>query len=134
MRITSVKHLKNYILEITFYNNVVRKVNLRKFLMSDQNPMTTKFRDMKLFKKVRVDRGHLAWGRNEMDLSGESLYKWEFPKPVTQGFINKLKKQLKEVVKYVNLKDGKLEQGINDYDKLVKNIMINLKRENKILF
>jgi hypothetical protein len=77
MRITSVKYVRNYILEVTFYTGEVKRVNLRTFLMKAQNPMTTSYRDIEKFKKVKLVDGHLSWGNSQMDLGGESLYQWK---------------------------------------------------------
>lgn len=76
MKITAVKYLKDYLLEITFSDNVVKQVDLGGFLMSAQNPMTTAFLDVELFKQVKVEYGNLSWN-GEMDLSAESLYNWK---------------------------------------------------------
>lgn len=75
MRITKVKHLKNYLLEITFSDGAIKKVDLTKFLHSAINPMTKTFRDVNLFKNVKIEHGHLSWN-GEMDLSAEDLYNW----------------------------------------------------------
>jgi hypothetical protein len=79
MRILSVKYINGYLLEITFSNKVVKRVDLSKFLKTETNPMTTAFRNKKLFKKVYVEYGHLTWlaGENELNLSAEGLYNWE---------------------------------------------------------
>lgn len=75
MRIIAVRYIKDYQLEITFANKVTRTVDLKDFLQSAKNPMTAAYRDLDLFRKVKVTHGHLSWG--EMDLSGETLYSWE---------------------------------------------------------
>jgi len=39
--------------------------------------MTTKYRNIELFKKFKVEYGNLSWGIDgEMELSAESLYNW----------------------------------------------------------
>lgn len=39
--------------------------------------MTSKFKKINLFKKVKVEFGHLSWGDSEMDLSASSIYNWK---------------------------------------------------------
>jgi hypothetical protein len=77
MKIVDVKHLSEYRLEIKFSDNTVKQVDLKNFLLSSKNPMTSTYRDVELFKQVRVAHGHLSWGDGEMDLSAESLYNWK---------------------------------------------------------
>lgn len=76
--IDRVNYLSGYLLEIFFSNGKIKKVDLKNFLMKAQNPMTTKYRNLQLFKKVKIENGNLTWGKDgEMDLSAESLYKWK---------------------------------------------------------
>jgi hypothetical protein len=76
--IDRVNYLSGYLLEIFFNNGKIKKVDFKNFLMKAQNPMTTKYRNLKLFKKVKIENGDLTWGKDsEMDLSAESLYKWK---------------------------------------------------------
>ncbi len=76
--IDRVNYLSGYSLEIFFSNGKIKKVDLKNFLLKAQNPMTTKYRDLKLFKKVKIENGDLTWGKDsEMDLSAGSLYKWK---------------------------------------------------------
>lgn len=77
MRVTDVKYLGEYIIEVTFINGEVRQIDLQKFLESSKNPMTRQYLDKEKFKNVRVFYGTLTWDE-EMDLSGESLYNWKF--------------------------------------------------------
>ena len=74
MKTITVKYIKDYLLEVKFSNNKIKTIDLRDFLFESTNPMTTQFRDMNLFKKVRVEFGHLSWN-GEMDLSADFLYK-----------------------------------------------------------
>jgi hypothetical protein len=74
MRIIGVKHIKNYILEIRLQNGTTKRVNLRKGLMHAKNPMNTKYRNVNLFKKVKIEGGDLIWGKDhEMSLLGEDV-------------------------------------------------------------
>ncbi|MEO0311157.1 MAG: hypothetical protein RIQ89_814 [Bacteroidota bacterium] len=77
MKIVSVKHVKKYQLIVTFSDQTKKKVDLANFLKTAINPMTVKFRDLKLFSKVKITHGHLSWGDSEMDLSASDLYDWK---------------------------------------------------------
>lgn len=77
MKVVNVKYISEYKLEIQFSDNTVKNVDLKQFLLSAKNPMTTTFRDIELFKQVKVVHGHLSWNDGEMDLSAESLYNWK---------------------------------------------------------
>jgi hypothetical protein len=75
MIVKEVKYSRNYILELTFTNNKVKRLNFRKFLMTSDNPIITKYRDLVLFQQVEIIYGTLSWNE-EMDFSPESLYNW----------------------------------------------------------
>lgn len=77
MRVVSVKWIKDYLLEVTFDNGKIRIANFRYFLFAARNPMTTQFRDIKKFKKVKIDHGDLSW-KDEMDFEADSIWEGEF--------------------------------------------------------
>lgn len=77
MKVIDVKHLDQYKLEIKFSDNSIKCIDLKKFLMTAKNPMTTVYRNIELFKKVNITHGNLSWGDSEMDLSAESLFNWK---------------------------------------------------------
>ncbi len=82
-KVTDVKYLKEYLLKVTFSNKIVKVVDLKNFIFSAANPMITDFKNLRLFRTVKVEHGHLAWG-DAMHLSADSLYKWK-----TQSFNRK---------------------------------------------
>ena len=77
MRVVSVKWIKDYLLKVTFNNGDIRIANFRYFLFAARNPMTTQFRDIKKFKKVKIDHGDLSW-KDEMDFEADSIWEGEF--------------------------------------------------------
>jgi hypothetical protein len=77
MVITEVKYLGGYKLQLTFHNDKVKMVDFTDFLFDYANTNFHKYRDLNKFKKVRIEDGWLAWGKNEVDLSGEYMYNWE---------------------------------------------------------
>jgi hypothetical protein len=76
MKAVSVKHIEAYKLEVMFSNGKNRVVDMENFILNARNPMTAQFRDVELFKQARIERGNVTWLDNEMDISGESIYKW----------------------------------------------------------
>ena len=78
MRVIDVKYIREYIVEVYFYDGAVKQVDLKPFLFSGRYPLTKKYKKIELFKQVKVEHGHLSWGKHaEMALSGESLYDWK---------------------------------------------------------
>jgi hypothetical protein len=77
MKVKNAKYIQEYIIEVFFNDETVKRTNFRSFLFSVTNPMTTKYRNIELFKKFKVEYGNLSWGIDgEMELSAESLYNW----------------------------------------------------------
>ena len=76
--ITKVQYIKDYQLEVTFYDGIVKRIDLQAFLEDSTHPLITKFRDKELFKQVRIDYGTICWGDNEFDINPESIYNGEF--------------------------------------------------------
>jgi len=84
MRVTSVKYLKDYQIEVSFHNRVVKRFDLKEFLFSEYNPMITKYRKIELFKKVYEERGFVYWNDGELSFGGDSLYNWDIAITVTK--------------------------------------------------
>ncbi|MBE2188364.1 MAG: DUF2442 domain-containing protein [Candidatus Kapabacteria bacterium] len=77
MKVKNAKYIQEYIIDVFFDDETVKRIDFRNFLFSATNPMTTKYRNIELFKKVKVEYGNLSWGIDgEMELSAESLYNW----------------------------------------------------------
>lgn len=81
MPIVKVKHIRNFILELTFSNKETHQIDLKEFMMKAENPMISKYRIIDKFKNVKLVQGYLSWGEeNEFDLSGEQLYQYTLKK------------------------------------------------------
>lgn len=78
MWIISAKYIDGYKIAILFEDGKTIVANFEKFLHESKNPMISKFKDMRLFKKFRIDFGAISWGDNEFDISPESIYEGEF--------------------------------------------------------
>ena len=77
MRILRVKHVRDYILDVSFRNGIKKRVDLENFLKTERNPMTTQFLDIERFKKVKISYGSTSWEDGQMDIYCDSLYNWE---------------------------------------------------------
>ena len=76
--ITSVKHVKDYKLIVKFEDDTIKYIDMYPFISSSSHPLIRKILNMKLFKKVRIEHGTLAWGDNEFDINPISIYKGQF--------------------------------------------------------
>lgn len=66
IEISSVKHIADYKLKISFSDGVIKTIDFSEFLNTAQNPMTRKFLNKDKFKKFKVEYGDLMWGDYEM--------------------------------------------------------------------
>lgn len=74
MKVSKVKYLSDYKLEIKFDDGKVNVVDFEKFLNKSQNPMISKYKNINKFKKVEIDTGFLSWNDGEMEISSQTLY------------------------------------------------------------
>jgi hypothetical protein len=74
MNILSVKHSKDYIVEVVFKNGLAQKINLKNYIFSFDHPNVNPYRDIENFKRVRVEYGFLAWD-DSFEILGEDLIK-----------------------------------------------------------
>ena len=67
MKIISVvkaEYLNSYKLKITFSDHTVREVDFGSFLSDNPHPQWDKYRNIKLFKKFKIENGNLVWGKD----------------------------------------------------------------------
>lgn len=77
MNIVAVEYIKDYQLKVVFDDGDVRIADFGEFLRKAKNPMSTQFRDIKKFKKVKIDHGDLSW-KDEMDFPADEIYKGKY--------------------------------------------------------
>ena len=70
IKVTAVKPLDGYQLELTFNNGEIRVFDVRPYLHKE---IFTELRDVGYFRSVRIAFGSVAWP-NEQDFGPESLY------------------------------------------------------------
>ena len=76
--IKKAKYLYGYLIEVTFYDNTVRVVDLEDFFKSSTHPLIHKFAKLRQFQQFRIEHGALCWGDNECDINPHSMYAGEF--------------------------------------------------------
>ena len=74
MKVSKVKYLSGYKLEIKFDDGKVNVVDFENFFNKSQNPMIYKYKNINKFKKVEIDTGFLSWNDGEMEISSQTLY------------------------------------------------------------
>jgi hypothetical protein len=77
IKVTGVKPLDNYRLELTFNNGETRLFDVGPYL---EKGIFTELRDPSYFRSVRLAFGSIAWP-NEQDFGPESLYVESQPRP-----------------------------------------------------
>lgn len=78
MKITRVRYLYDYTLEVEFDDGTIKYPNFRNFIYNSNHPMVRQFKDIERFKKVTINHGHLTWEDGQMDISAHSIYYNEF--------------------------------------------------------
>jgi len=69
-----------YSVLLTFSDGVKRKVNFGGFLKKSLHPTIRSYLDENNFKKFKIERGNIVWGKN-----------WDFAFPVEQLYEGKIK-------------------------------------------
>lgn len=84
-RITGVRHIENYRLELTFADGLQAELDFTDRVV-DRGGVFTRLEDVSFFKQVRVDpeAGTLVWP-NDVDLDPDVLYSEATGKPIEIG-------------------------------------------------
>jgi hypothetical protein len=72
--IISADYIRDYKINLTFSDGIVRVVDFGPFLRSAKNPMARKYLDKKLFKKYSIEYGDIVWNEYEMCFPIWDLY------------------------------------------------------------
>ncbi len=73
--IVKALYLHDYLIEVTFYDETSRVVDLEDFFKNSKHPLIHKFYPLNKFKKFYIDYGALAWGDNECDIDPMEMYR-----------------------------------------------------------
>lgn len=72
--IISAEYQGGYVLNLSFSDGFSRTLDFESFLRTAQNPMTTKYRNVDLFRHFEIVHGSLTWNDNEMCFPIADLY------------------------------------------------------------
>jgi hypothetical protein len=81
IKIVKAQYIDGYNVLLTFSDGVEREIDFGFFLLSHPHPAWDKYREIKNFKKFKIENGNIVWGKN-WDLIFEmwDLYKGKAPK------------------------------------------------------
>jgi len=77
LEITEAEYVSEYKIRLTFDDGTVRVVDFGPFLAKARNPDTADYRDLRRFKRFRVEDGDLIWGNVQMIFPVMDLYNGE---------------------------------------------------------
>jgi len=81
IKLVNAKYLDNYKVELQFDDNVVRQIDFGDFLSTHSHPQYDKYKKLSNFKRFRIDRNNLVWGRYwDLDFDLWKLYQGINPK------------------------------------------------------
>jgi len=86
LEIVQAEYVSGYKIRLTFNDGMVRVMDFEPFLRKALNPDTTKYRQLRNFKKFHLHYGDLMWGDFEMifpmmDLYHGTILKGKAPTP-----------------------------------------------------
>ena len=80
IKLTGAKHLGDYRVELQFADNIVRQIDFGTFLCNHPHPQHNKYKKMSNFKKFKIERNNLVWGKNwDLEFDLWHLYKGKNP-------------------------------------------------------
>ena len=79
MTITSAFHASAYKVQLTFSDGTKQTIDFQYFLKKNTHPQFSPYLDLKKFKKFRIERGNIVWGKD-----------WDLIFPVEELYAGKL--------------------------------------------
>ena len=73
MAVTEAKHMGEYRLRLNFSDGTSQTIDFGPFLTNHPHPQHDKYRQLANFKRFRIERGNVVWGRD-----------WDLIFPVSQ--------------------------------------------------
>jgi len=71
IKLVDAKYISDYIVELYFADGIARKIDFGHFLYNHPHPQHNKYKELRNFKKFKIERNNLVWGKNwdlEFDL------------------------------------------------------------------
>ena len=81
IKLVKANYVDDYVVELSFSDGVVRQIDFGKFLYTHPHPQYDKYRDLQNFKKFKIERNNIVWGKNwDLIFDLMDLYKGKSPK------------------------------------------------------
>ncbi|KQS31352.1 DUF2442 domain-containing protein [Dyadobacter sp. Leaf189] len=80
LTVTGADYLSDYRLLVKFSDNTEKVIDFEDFLTYNSHPQFDKYKDLKHFRKFKIERGNVVWGKD-----------WDLIFPVEQLYSGKLK-------------------------------------------
>ena len=77
LRIVEAEYISGYKIRLSFNDGMIRVMDFEPFLRKAMNPDTTKYRQLRNFKKFHLHYGDLMWGDFEMIFPIADLHRGE---------------------------------------------------------
>lgn len=77
LSIIEAQYVERYILRILFNDKSTKHVDFGQFILSSQNSLITKFKDLRRFKRFKIQDGNVVWGKD-----------WDLIFPIEQIYNN----------------------------------------------
>jgi hypothetical protein len=77
LEVVEAEYVSGYRIRLSFNDGLVRVMDFEPFLKKAQNPMITKYRQLRNFKKFHLHYGDLMWGDFDMIFPITDLHRGE---------------------------------------------------------
>jgi hypothetical protein len=78
--IEKANYIDDYTVQLNFNDGTVRKIDFSRFLKTRPHPQHNKYLKYSNFRKFRIERGNIVWGKKDLDFDLWDLYKGKSPK------------------------------------------------------
>ena len=76
MRIIKAEYVEGYKVKLFFSDRKRKVVDFGEFILESPYPVFNQYKDLKKFKRFKIDLGNIVWGRNwDLIFPIEQLYK-----------------------------------------------------------
>ena len=81
IKLVNANYINDYVVELLFDDGVVQQIDFSAFLYKHPHPQYDKYRDLKNFKRFKIERNNIVWGKNwDLIFDLWDLYKGRNPK------------------------------------------------------
>ena len=77
LSIIEAQYVERYTVRILFNDTSTKHVDFGQFILSSQNSLITKFKDLRRFKRFKIQDGNVVWGKD-----------WDLIFPIEQIYNN----------------------------------------------